>query len=422
MKVGIHKIINDENDQGKPVETMGEAVHPYLFDDDEAAMVWLIEACRKSELEGEPLDYRLQAYSDEGQPVERVANTDRDAAAEDARVLIQEHEDIRMVLASLIASRQLYAVAYREMERLLDSYEFLDEQENSREPHPLVGEVLVQTASAEGSRAFDEQVLFKGLTETVFPWLKKIVAEHEDEDAKAVEAAQAAADKRRRKTPIYTGVHTDRGGEPLLDRERPLILVGQPDPLRFVLRHIVQAALEHEYEDVQSCVIVNLADKHVDPRDAHARLIRLAREDWENCTRSGRGMSELFAKHVYDSLPALPDLFVVEDLPACHQPPIGRTKLSRDAALAQKRIMDVARDVGAGLVGGIPVTDGSEEDLTSGQWQSINAYCTLRPVRVIKEADDLPEGFVRIQVGRSAFHIDVEPEHIAPQSKIIIPG
>jgi hypothetical protein len=53
-------------------------------------------------------------------------------------------------------------------------------------------------------------------------------------------------------------------------------------------------------------------------------------------------------------------------------------------------------------------------DCASGELEKLRMFCTVRPVSVIRKANNLAEGQVRLLVGKNAWHIDVDEKLIGP--------
>jgi len=88
------------------------------------------------------------------------------------------------LVASMLASRQLYAMCLYELERLCGDTDFkkatkAEGEENLEgvgkelpdEQLLMLKEVLVNSAAVQAQQPFEEPHLFKGMIETVFPWM-----------------------------------------------------------------------------------------------------------------------------------------------------------------------------------------------------------------------------------------------------------
>jgi hypothetical protein len=79
-----------------------------------------------------------------------------------ARVLSQKGH-VKHAAGAMIAARQLYALAYTELQRALAA--------ERPEPHPMTEDLIVQSAMHEAAKPFDQNTLIAGFMESVMPWL-----------------------------------------------------------------------------------------------------------------------------------------------------------------------------------------------------------------------------------------------------------
>jgi hypothetical protein len=406
MQYGAHKREEDGS--------IGEPLTDELFESEEAARMWLVKAAQKDEIELKVGGYSVETYDDEGNHVVLVPEEEAEKAREDASRLMVEDEDVRKAVGTMISARQIYSVAVRELERLLDAMD--------PPPHGDVIDIFMQTASNEAGKPFDETVLFNGLMETTVPWLQKIVREHVDEDQLAEQKQIAEDEERRIAVPVPIGISTEKEGPTFIDRETPVILAGPRAAVTFLLDHITTQVMTATSDDHPNRVftVLRFADRSR-REDAHVQLVRVAKSVWQGCCEKSNGIPTMMAEHVAPQLSAMPDLLICDEMQLAATGVVG-SRVANRAATAFKGLDRWCREVGCAFVGGIPLGgDDAPNVVGNPSYERIRAKGILRPVSIIREADDLAEGQCRILVGRDAFSMDVDKE-LLQGSSIVLPG
>ncbi len=386
---------------------------PTEFDDHESANVWLIEAARTGKVDVKLGGYSIECIDEDGAILEEVAQEDAEKAQEDANRLITENEDVRQAVSTLIASRQMYAVAVTELEFIMERLE--------KKAHPLTVDVFLQTASNTASEPFDETILFQGLIETIFPWMQKVCKQHTEEEIKERKTEQLEAEERRKLVKVPIGVTLDKTEDPLLTKGRHVVFVGYRPAIRVLLDHITNHVLASRADDhpQRLFTVIRLLQK-AKKEDGHERLIRLGEQDWANCLVTSKGWMRIVGKDLLPQLPAMPDLLICDDMPMAYEGFTGSHEATR-ANQALKEFGRWCKSVGAAFVGAVPMGADAAPLLTGSQWEVIKTHAVLRPVTVIREGDDLKEGQCKILVGRDAFSMVVDEDLLKSSGNIILP-
>lgn len=345
------------------------------------------------------LERAVEAPSEAVLPVEgapgKVADAEWEKAGAQARAFMTK-DSFREVIGSMLAFRQGYVMAYNALQRLLD---------RETDVHPLVADVLVQSAAHGAAQAFDEQILLKGYQETVFPWMLRTVAQHNAEDREELKKQFEAEEEARRQRDVPIGVALDPGGSLSLPRSQSLVLTGWRPAVLWVLDQIVTHTLAARDQQTYTVVRFQAGTTQQKP-DAY--LLRLGGKAWAGCCNSNSSLPKLAAAAIYPLLQLPPDLLVVDDLPAAiTNGLVGRASASV-AGDAHRRLRKMANEVGCGLVGAILQPTEDPPDLSPPPWENLRTFTTLRPVKVIREAANLAPGQVRILVGRNAHYWDVD--------------
>lgn len=319
-------------------------------------------------------------------------------------------------VSAMIAARQLYAVAYIELQALL--------AKETPPPDHMTEDMLVQSAMHEAAKPFDINTLIGSLVGTVMPWVGEVADKKNAEDAEAARQEMEDADKRRRETPLEIGFRYDPElEEPVLPRDRSLVLVGWRPAVRYVIDQIVNAVLASRREAMLSTV-VRLCYEHPRRGEENVYLIRLGKEKWAGCCNTTTALPKLAIEFIAPQMTYPADLVVCDDLVAAFTKSFKGRPEGAVAGDAHKRLRDWAKRDGAGVVAGVPFDFKTEFDVSGPEWEQLRTFSVVRPVRVIESADNLDPGKYRILVGRGVHHWEVDKEVLdgSQKSKLIIPG
>jgi hypothetical protein len=149
----------------------------------------------------------------------------------------------------------------------------------------------------------------------------------------------------------------------------------------------------------------------------------VAKPAWAGKGRSDKALAIVVRDHVLPFLPALQDLVVIDDLSALTIPLITSSRGGVDpsnAADAYKRLMKWARHSDFAFVAGIPTSTETPVNTAEPQWERLRTHAILRPVTVVRKADDLASDKVRIVVGRDAYSVDVDSSILQLPNRIIV--
>jgi hypothetical protein len=348
------------------------------------------------------------------EPIEKkqlISSKDQELAVEASQILI-EREAYRRVVGAMVAFRQGYAMAYNDLERLLAA---------EKDVPSLTLEVLIQSASYQASREFDEKVLLQGFEETVFPWMVETLQRHESEDGHSRRVDRDSREEARRAVPVPIGISQDLGVAPQLERHESLVLVGWKPAVLWLLDEAttcalaanVKAGVERYLFSVTRLSCLRSRGRSMNRVDDNYRI--LYGEAWDNSCKSNAEFARRLAKYKADGLV---DLLVIDDIPHAKKDTIqvgdvsDILKAGRPAGNAHKIIRRWASEVGAAVLAGVCLEEKGDIDLTTPVWEQLKTFSFLRPVTVMEEADNLEENHYRILVGRNACYFDVPKEVI----------
>lgn len=353
-----------------------------------------------------PKDYGLSvsrvgnvSLSDQAQVQEELiqdATEEQRAVAEasrDAAQLMAENEALRRLSGAMIAFRQCYAVAYRELQSLLEKEENL---------HPLTEDVIIGAAMYEASKPFDENRLMRGIADVVLPWLADVVDRHIETEQSESLKARVAAEESRRNRPVPIGFkHTQEQESPVLSRERPLVLVGWSKALLWLLDQITNSVLVSNKDQLYS--VIRFMENAPKAADQHRQLIRLGKSAWAGCADSANALARCVGTYVAEKLSQPPDLLIVENLAACYTRGFTGRPDAASAGDANKTLSRWCSQAGAALIGCVPL-DSPDDDvaISGGEFEQLRTFTSLRAVHVT-DADTC----YRITVGNYAAIFDV---------------
>lgn len=327
---------------------------------------------------------------------------------------LQKKEAYRKSVAVLIAARQLYAVAYTELQSLLDKE---NQGPEALHPHPLTGDVFVQSAMHFASRPFSEHTLIESMVHVVMPWLADVVDTHAAFDQKANAQILAELEKERRLRGVPVGFLIDIDDDkPEIALDRPLTLVGSARAVYWVLREIVQFVV-NQTESVFH--VVHFVDGISKRGEANARLTRAGRSLWSGCADTNKKMPTVMAV-LLDKMAAPPDLLVCDNLPEAYKRSYKGRPPGATAGDGNRGIFRWCKESGCALLGGVPLEDGEDMNITGPEYEQLRTFTQLRQVTTRK----LDDGKVRIVVGNSQHFWDVEQSALdcAGPSNVLVPG
>jgi len=303
---------------------------------------------------------------------------DMEIVAELANKLVTSDPDFGQLVASMLASRQLYAMCVYELEWLLreEAGKPKAKPELTSPQKVMLKEVLINAAAVQAQQPFEEQVLFDGMKQIVFPWMERVVVNHsryQNSERKKIFEAQ---EKVRVETSIELGFKIS---DLPLNRQSSVLLVGEAPVVNYVLRGIIDHAID-SYGTVKQ--IVELVECQSLRSDS--RVVSVPVSEWKGCAGSNNGFQKVYEAFVATQLSNPVDLLVVHNLlPA--QKGLEHTSLATRANESQFKFKRWANAAGALLVSGLPL----DRQLRANELHSTE-YETLRVHNVIRGVTAVP--------------------------------
>jgi hypothetical protein len=361
-------------------------------------------------------DQTLNKLLDETlQPVEpeRVSDEELEKLAAAAKKVLEDSRLLRQCVGSMVAARQLYAMCIQELDRQMEKL-----PEDQR--HPDLTDYLIQATTHQAAQPFNEQDLYAGFQETVYPWMVDTVDRHNREDKRQRQDDLEAFEQQRRSTPLPIKVTYDPELGDRLPRDRALVLVGWTPAVQYLLDNIVNSVLAAN--DPALFCVIRLQSRLLDlSEQGPDRLYRLDGRSWENCCRSGLSWPRLFQQQLLRQMEQAPDLLICDDLARACRPGGSTEKPTRQAAESHKRLREWCLKVGTAMIGGVPLDHRVPPDLSGTEWSQLRTWSWLRPVWV-EELENDPL-YYNLYVGRDNLVGRVPRRRLdeASSSPLIIP-
>lgn len=318
---------------------------------------------------------------------------------------LMKSERYKNAAAVLIAARQLYAIGYVELKRLME------ETRQTKDVHHMTEDVLVQSAMYAASKPFNEHQFMKDFTGTAMPALADIIDRHTEQDEQADRAERAEREAARRKLPVPFPCRVDVDDEePLLGRDRSVTFMGN----FYACRLFTQKVLEAIQASPTPFTVLWLDDTRQPGPSGDARILRFAADRWAGCANKRDGFDRLVVEMILSAAPPGPiDLVVCGNLANAYTAGFkGRSDLA-NAGDGHHRLWKWCQSTGAALVAFVPEQtnlDGPDPDLTDPALEQLRTFSRLRPIKLRR--DPVPEGEepdgatpVRLLVGKAGHEI-----------------
>jgi len=298
-------------------------------------------------------------------------------------------------VSCLLTARRMYAVAAIELQRLLEN-----ERQEKTDLHPMVEDVLVQSAMHKAAEPFDENDLMEGLMVAVLPWLGHVVDSHNEADAAEAAIVAQKEEEDRLARPVPIGFAIDPGDDLAMPRHRSITLVGPVQACRFVAVEAVNSVLTERQS--RPFTVLWLTTFREEGSQPQPRLLRLTPNEWNGCGNSNKSFDTVVATKVTGVLSTTPDLLVVDDLSACYTKSFFGRPSAASAGDAHQRLSNWCKRKGCALLALIPTEGVDDVDTTRPEFEQLKTFSRLRPLLMRRMSDET----VRIQLGGGLTHWD----------------
>jgi hypothetical protein len=335
------------------------------------------------------------------------------------------------LVASMLASRQLYAMCLYELERVCGDTNFKQAskaegeedlevaKELDDEQLVMLKEILISSAAVQAQQPFDEKLLFNGMVNTVFPWMRDVVALHtsmQNQQRKAEFTQQEAV---RVTKPIAFNVQffpkTEESAGFRVPRQKPVLFVGSRPAVMWLLDHVLENALKKN-TNVEQILRLNAGGK---PKHSDSQIWYVPKSDWQAVAETNMAFQRLYEQNVMSNLIAPVDLLIVDDL--IH----ARNDLTFAAATtkaneSQKKFKRWAEAAGCLLVGCLPLDrDLRANELNRPEFETLRMHNIVRGVATEK-IQVAGEEWCKLSVGQhEVARFPIEELDAYRESKII---
>lgn len=323
-----------------------------------------------------PLEAIVPAIVPEGETAEERALI----AAQQCVNRIIKDKAISQTLIAMVTCRQLYAVAYREMQDNLAAYP------EGTIPD-MTEDVLMGSAMHHAALPFSEHTVMQSVVTTLLPWVADVIDRHTSADEEAEVEAKAARERERREKAIPLGfdpttVPQEARIDPeepvgVLPRDRGLILVGWHPALLWLIDRILQGVLEAQLVTVRLSDVARRAE-------ASSRMIRLGGGHWYGCCNTKAGIPRLILDSITTKVSGSIDLLVCDNMVKAYTKSyIGRAD-GATAGDAHKRFAEFAKGVGCGFIGLVPRQEQDVVNITGPEFEQLRTFARVLAVNVTR--------------------------------------
>jgi hypothetical protein len=356
------------------------------------------------------------------------------AVAAIANRLVANDTRYGRLIASMLASRQLYAMCLYELERVCADTNFKKATEQEDEPDlegvdkelpeaqlAMLKEILINSAAVQAQQPFDEQLLFNGFVNTVFPWMKDVVSLHTEMQNKERKRQFMEKEKERVVKKIAFNIQmfpqTEESDGFWLDRGKPVLFVGDRAVLLWLMDHVIENAVKVG-NNVEQILRLHAGGK---PKHTDSQVWYLPKDDWSAVAETNTAFQRVYQEHVMHNLAAPVDLMLVDDL--CHaRKDMSYASITSIANESQKKFKCWAEAAGALLVGCLPLDRSLKaNELNTTEFETLRMHNTLRGVASSPITVDGTD-WVKIEVGQhEVARLPKEELEAYRKSNIVIP-
>lgn len=304
-----------------------------------------------------------------------------------ANKLVQAHPEYGRLLASMLASRQLYTMCLYELERLADETDFKaieieDETYEGLKPNQMVmlSEILINAAAVQSQQSFDEQMLFNGMTSIVFPWMQEVVKKHTLIQKKLRRETFNKQEAERVATPLSLGIPIFPPDETTtgytIQRHKPLMLIGWEPAVRWLLDHITGESMKYG-SNVEQMLRLHSggAPGHNDPR-----IWYVPKLEWGSITSTNTAFQQLYSRNIESNLINPVDVMLVDDLTHAYKG-LSFGSVHSVANEAQKKLKKWAEVAGCLLIGCVILPRHLKaNELNTTEFETLRMHNVLRSV------------------------------------------
>ena len=357
------------------------------------------------------------------------------SAAAIANRLVAHNTSFGRLVASMLASRQLYAMCLYELEMLCDETNFVQATRVKDEPDlevakslpdnqmTMLKEILINSAAVQAQQPFDENVLFNGMVDTVFPWMQEVVQKHTKLQQEQQKKQHEEIEKARVASEVSLGIQFNDSQEGSdgyrLARQKPVLFVGPRAETQWLMDYISKRSLDAD-NNISQLVRLSAGGK---PQVQDPQFLSLSKQEWEGIASSNSGMQKLYECKIETVITNPVDVLLVDDLShAYHDKSFNFAAITTIANEAQKRFKRWSKNAGCLLVGCLVLDRQLKaNELNMPEFETLRMHNILRGVSS-ETVEQHGKSLIKINVGQFEVAV-IDPEELESfaEKKIIQP-
>lgn len=295
-------------------------------------------------------------------------------SADIANSIIKNDKQYTKLIATMLASRQLYAFCIHELELLLSDNDqfktYLPDKEITDEHKTIIREVLINAAASQAANPFDEQTLIDALNKLVLPWVNTVAAKHNklEKTNKEEVLKKSEVERRSKLIPLALPIVD----ETEIDRSKSIVLVGEKPVVDWAV-----SKLNDTFKEDTSIQTVLLSG------NASANLTfnhyTVPKQAWNMFGINKESIKRLFLGLIVNQVSNPPDVLIVSNLLSAFKSDTALWAVK--AAELQKNLQSIASESGFLLVSGVALDRPLKpNELHQTEYESLKLFNVLRAV------------------------------------------
>lgn len=300
-----------------------------------------------------------------------------------ATAILKQHPHIVGTCLTMKVARQLYNLATYTLREQLGELKV--------KPEDGIESILVDSMAEVGMQAFSRDQVLEGLQKYALPFTAAELHKEEEETAKEDRAERAKSEAARKNTRIPTGFRLDVDGEPMMARDRSVLLIGKPRPVDLLLNKLVSAAMAKPEQGTSNprIVIIRLlasvqAESNVINAEANRdkAYVAIGSNQWVNAAANPTTFGKFMDRWLKRTYKNRCDLLVVDDLWSAFVQAADKPGDLSAIPYIHRVLRKWADHATCGLVGGLPLK--STLDPKDPKLGTIGVHAELREVTTHK--------------------------------------
>lgn len=295
-------------------------------------------------------------------------------AAGIANNIVKNDKQYTKLIATMLASRQLYAFCIHELELLLADNDqlknYLPDKEITDEHKTIIREVLINAAASQAANPFEENDLIDALNKLVLPWVNTVAAKHNKIEKSANEEGlkKVEIERRSKLLPLALPILEEQK----IDRSKSIVLIGEKPVVDWAI-----SKLNNNFKEdttIQTVLLSNTAAANLT-----FNHYTVPKQSWSLFGVNKESIKRLFLGLIVNQVSNPPDVLIVSNLLSAFN---SDTALwAAKAAEVQKNLQSIAAEAGFLLVSGVALDRPlKSNELHQTEYESLKLFNVLRAV------------------------------------------